>query len=68
MSRRKAEFDSDVTFRSGEVLPVVLVATKSDKALVLDKNALDLFCVNNGFVAWFQTSAKTGRLSSAFCD
>ena len=60
MSRRKAEFDSDVTFRSGDVLPVVLVATKTDELPALDKNALDLFCINNGFVAWFPTSAKTG--------
>lgn len=60
VSRRKAEFDSDVTFRSGDVLPVVLVATKSDKPPALDKNVLDLFCINNGFVAWFPTSAKTG--------
>ena len=58
LSRRKAEFDSDVTFRSGDVLPVVLVATKSDATPSLDKNALDLFCINNGFVAWFPTSAK----------
>mmetsp|Transcript_36626 Transcript_36626/g.123994 ORF Transcript_36626/g.123994 Transcript_36626/m.123994 type:complete len:155 (-) Transcript_36626:342-806(-) len=61
VSRRKAEFDSDVTFRSGDVLPVVLVATKCDGTSAIDKNALDLFCVNNGFVAWFQTSAKTGE-------
>lgn len=68
VSRRKAEFDSDVTFRSGDVLPVVLVATKCDQTPNIDKNAIDLFCVNNGFVAWFLTSAKTGlHCALMFC-
>ena len=61
VASRKAQFDSDITFRSGDVLPVILVANKSDLAdRQIDPSALDLFCVNNNFVSWFDISAKSG--------
>jgi len=70
VANRKAQFDSDVTFRSGDILPVVLVANKSDLVdRQIDCAALDLFCVRNNFVAWFDVSAKTGdNVDAAFAS
>eukprot|EP00634_Sargassococcus_sp_CCMP2135_P011507 CAMPEP_0198652554 /NCGR_PEP_ID=MMETSP1467-20131203/6466_1 /TAXON_ID=1462469 /ORGANISM="unid. sp., Strain CCMP2135" /LENGTH=216 /DNA_ID=CAMNT_0044388483 /DNA_START=265 /DNA_END=915 /DNA_ORIENTATION=- len=70
VASRKAQFDSDVTFRTGDFLPVVLVANKSDLTdRRIDRRALDLFCANNNFVAWFEISAKTGdNVDTAFAS
>jgi len=87
VARRKSEFDADVTFRSGDGLPVVLVATKADvlesesdaapdddarrpathnngrrPPVTLDASAMDLFCVNNNFVASIAASHRRSTL------
>ncbi|KAJ1444989.1 hypothetical protein M885DRAFT_551272 [Pelagophyceae sp. CCMP2097] len=81
LAQRKADFDAHVTFRSGDALPVVLVASKADAFVSasmdagdqgtclppLDAGLLDAFCLEHGFVAWFATSAKTGaKVAQAF--
>jgi len=66
---RKAQFDAEFSHRNGDNLPVVLVANKSDIISSeknnnhdnkLDNAAMDLFTINNNFLAWFNVSAKTG--------
>lgn len=49
-----------MTLNHGRPVPTVLLANKSDQvASRLPK--LDAFCRENGFVGWFQTSAKVRR-------
>ncbi|XP_017276764.1 ras-related protein Rab-32 [Kryptolebias marmoratus] len=53
----KDDLDSKVTLSYGRPIPAVLLANKSDQtASQLPK--LDSFCRENGFVGWFETSAK----------
>ncbi|XP_054907274.1 ras-related protein Rab-38-like [Poeciliopsis prolifica] len=53
----KDDLDSKVTLNHGRPVPAVLLANKSDQmACQLPK--LDFFCRENGFVGWFETSAK----------
>uniref|UniRef100_A0A3Q2QZR3 RAB38c, member of RAS oncogene family n=1 Tax=Fundulus heteroclitus TaxID=8078 RepID=A0A3Q2QZR3_FUNHE len=53
----KDDLDSKLTLNHGRPVPVVLLANKSDQiACQLPK--LDSFCKENGFVGWFETSAK----------
>ncbi|XP_032433186.1 ras-related protein Rab-38 [Xiphophorus hellerii] len=53
----KDDLDSKVTLNHGRPIPAVLLANKSDQiAYQLPK--LDFFCRENGFVGWFETSAK----------
>lgn len=54
----KAEIESKVTLPDGSPLPVVLVGNKCDKESVVDNAQLDAFCESNGFIGWFETSAK----------
>lgn len=53
----KDDLDSKVTLNHGRPVPVVLLANKSDQ-LPSHSPKLDSFCRENGFVAWFETSAK----------
>ena len=40
---------------------MVLLGNKCDKETgAADVAEMDKFCVNNGFIGWFDTSAKTG--------
>ncbi|XP_037543244.1 ras-related protein Rab-38 [Nematolebias whitei] len=56
----KDDLDSKVTLNYGRPVPAVLLANKSDQtASQLPK--LDFFCRENGFVGWFETSAKENR-------
>lgn len=49
-----------VTLNHGRPVPTVLLANKSDQvASRLLK--LDTFCRENGFVGWFETSAKVRK-------
>uniref|UniRef100_A0A3P9AX19 Ras-related protein Rab n=1 Tax=Maylandia zebra TaxID=106582 RepID=A0A3P9AX19_9CICH len=53
----KDDLDSKVTLNHGRPVPAVLLANKSDQ-LVSQQPQLDIFCRENGFVGWFETSAK----------
>jgi small GTP-binding protein len=56
----KREIDSKVTLPNGKPLPVLLVANKCDLPdSAVDKTSLDQFCKENGFIGWFETSAKS---------
>ncbi|MEQ2303295.1 hypothetical protein AMECASPLE_015284 [Ameca splendens] len=64
----KDDLDSKVTLNHGRPVPAVLLANKSDQiAYQLPK--LDSFCRENGFVDWFETSAKenTNIKEAAWC-
>lgn len=50
-------FFPKVTLNHGRPVPAVLLANKSDQ-LASQQPKLDSFCRENGFVAWFETSAK----------
>ncbi|XP_076024837.1 ras-related protein Rab-38 [Genypterus blacodes] len=53
----KDDLDSKVTLNHGKPVPTVLLANKSDQ-VSLQQPKLDSFCRENGFVGWFETSAK----------
>lgn len=54
-----------VTLNHGRPVPVVLLANKSDQ-LPSSQLKLDSFCKENGFVGWFETSAKVGEQPRGF--
>ncbi|XP_017348132.1 ras-related protein Rab-38 [Ictalurus punctatus] len=57
----KDDLDSKVTLSNGKTVPAVLLANKSDQSregLSTQIPKLDSFCKENGFVGWFETSAK----------
>ncbi|XP_076835743.1 ras-related protein Rab-38 isoform X2 [Brachyhypopomus gauderio] len=57
----KDDLNSKVTLSSGKPVPSVLLANKSDQSregLCSQIPKLDTFCKENGFVGWFETSAK----------
>jgi Ras-related protein Rab-32 len=56
----KKEIDAKVMLPDGKPLPVILCANKCDiETAQVDKEELDKFCKENGFIGWFETSAKT---------
>ena len=57
----KQDLDSRLNFGDYQ-LPVVLLGNKVDiYESEIDKEAMDKFCQENGFVGWLKTSAKTGE-------
>ncbi|KAI4878751.1 hypothetical protein NFI96_028758, partial [Prochilodus magdalenae] len=57
----KDDLDSKVTLSNGKPVPAVLLANKSDQlreGVCSQVPKLDAFCKDNGFVGWFETSAK----------
>ncbi|KAJ8267007.1 hypothetical protein GJAV_G00137160 [Gymnothorax javanicus] len=57
----KEDLDSKLTLSNGKNIATVLLANKCDQGRdVLMNNAIkmDQFCKDNGFVGWFETSAK----------
>lgn len=60
----KEDLDTKVTLSDGKPVPTVLLANKSDQSkdgLCSNLPKLDTFCKENGFVGWFETSAKVSR-------
>ncbi|XP_078268629.1 ras-related protein Rab-38-like [Rhinoraja longicauda] len=61
VSKWKNDLDSKVRLQNGRPVPAVLLANKCDQAkdgLTNTLPKLDQFCKDNGFIAWFETSAK----------
>ena len=62
----KKEIDEKVRLPDGSRLPVLLVGNKSDleerRQVPDDKDRLNEFVQENGFIGWFETSAKEGTL------
>lgn len=58
-------FAPQVTLNHGMPVPAVLLANKSDQASC-QQPKMDSFCRENGFVGWFETSAKVGNRSRDF--
>ncbi|XP_018607121.1 ras-related protein Rab-32-like isoform X2 [Scleropages formosus] len=57
----KDDLDAKVRLSNGKPVPAVLLANKADQSregLCSQLPKLDSFCKDNGFVAWFETSAK----------
>lgn len=55
----KKEIDAKVILPDGKPLPLILCANKCDiETAKVDKEELDTFCQENGFIGWFETSAK----------
>jgi len=58
----KREIDSKVTLPNGKPLPVVLLANKCDLPdTAVQRDMLNAFCKEHGFIGWFETSAKTNH-------
>eukprot|EP00002_Diphylleia_rotans_P011649 TRINITY_DN2295_c0_g1_i3.p1 TRINITY_DN2295_c0_g1~~TRINITY_DN2295_c0_g1_i3.p1 ORF type:complete len:227 (+),score=42.36 TRINITY_DN2295_c0_g1_i3:46-726(+) len=58
----KEDVNSRICLPNGEFIPYVILANKCDlEASNVDGKALDQFVQENGFVGWFETSAKTGQ-------
>ncbi|RDD37598.1 Ras-related protein Rab-32 [Trichoplax sp. H2] len=66
----KDDVDNKVFLPDGSTVPVVLLANKCDKAKIGDHNDpeyLDKFIQDNGYIKWFETSAKTNvNIDKAF--
>ena len=56
----KRFIDERETFFEDIPLPVVLLVNKSDLDYGVRKKELDTFCKEEGFIGWFETSAKLG--------
>ena len=51
-----------MTLPNGSPLPVILLANKADLPnTVVDKDQLDAFCKEHGFICWMETSAKNNK-------
>ncbi|CAH1377791.1 hypothetical protein MTP99_019203 [Tenebrio molitor] len=61
VAKWKTDLDSKVQLSDGSPIPCVLLANKCDQpkeGLVNNHNKMDEYCKENGFTAWFETSAK----------
>lgn len=60
--RWKGDIDDKVLLSDGSFIPCVLLANKCDepekKGMVRTPERLDEFCEKNGFLGWYETSAK----------
>ena len=55
----KADLDSKVHLPNGDPVPCILVANKCDlEPRPIPREEIDAFVADNGFVAWFEVSAK----------
>lgn len=59
----KEDLDRKVMLPDGKNIPCVLLANKCDeegeRAFVLSKDEIDVYCGENGYVGWYETSAKS---------
>jgi len=59
VKRWKEDIDNKVRLPNGDPLPVVLLANKCDLVKTpLSEEVMNDYCKENGFLAWFATSAK----------
>ncbi|XP_072265387.1 ras-related protein Rab-32 isoform X1 [Pyxicephalus adspersus] len=61
ITKWKSDLDSKVFLPSGGPIPAILLANKCDQKKensMQSPSQMDHFCKENGFVAWFETSAK----------
>lgn len=59
VSKWKDEIDAKITLPNGKPLPVILLGNKCDlDDVIIDKEQLNQFCEEKGFIGWFDTSAK----------
>lgn len=68
VTKWKEDLDSKLSLPTGGGVAAVLLANKCDQGRdVLTNNGLKMeqFCKENGFVGWFETSAKVAELFSA---
>lgn len=65
VTKWKEDLDSKVTLANGKHVATVLLANKCDQGRdVLTNNGIKMeqFCQENGFVGWFETSAKVRKM------
>mmetsp|Transcript_12598 Transcript_12598/g.32218 ORF Transcript_12598/g.32218 Transcript_12598/m.32218 type:complete len:223 (+) Transcript_12598:46-714(+) len=55
------DLNEKVMLANEEPVPTILLANKCDMSHDVDKEKLDQFCKDNGFLAWFATSAKINK-------
>ncbi|XP_063773952.1 ras-related protein Rab-32 [Pseudophryne corroboree] len=61
ITKWKSDLDSKVYLPSGGPIPAILLANKCDQKKennLQSPSQMDHFCKENGFVSWFETSAK----------
>ncbi|KAK6486527.1 ras-related protein Rab-38-like [Huso huso] len=61
VTKWKEDLDSKLTLSNGKPISAVLLANKCDQGREVFMNngiKMDQFCKDNGFVGWFETSAK----------
>uniref|UniRef100_F6R0U8 Ras-related protein Rab n=2 Tax=Ciona intestinalis TaxID=7719 RepID=F6R0U8_CIOIN len=61
VNKWKNDLDNKVTLPDGRNIPTVLLGNKIDQmrgGLLSNKQQMDNYCDEKGFVAWFETSAK----------
>lgn len=68
VTKWKEDLDSKLTLANGKHIATVLLANKCDQGNdVLTNNGIKMeqFCQENGFVGWYETSAKVRRFPHA---
>lgn len=61
VAKWKHDLDSKVQLANGNPIPCILLANKCDQpkeGIVNDSSKMDSYCEENGFLGWFETSAK----------
>lgn len=69
VTKWKEDLDSKLTLANGKHIATVLLANKCDQGNdVLTNNGIKMeqFCQENGFVGWYETSAKVSALGHKF--
>uniref|UniRef100_A0ACB8FFI4 Ras- protein Rab-38 n=1 Tax=Sphaerodactylus townsendi TaxID=933632 RepID=A0ACB8FFI4_9SAUR len=67
VTKWKEDLDTKLSLPNGNPVPTVLLANKCDQGkepLVNNGIKMEQFCAENGFVGWFETSAKMPNMRS----